>query len=46
MATSILPADITAQAQEGVKLFGKWDSADVEVKDMCAFYMSPYKVHR
>ncbi|KAM0746589.1 ribosomal protein S7 [Meredithblackwellia eburnea MCA 4105] len=29
-----VPADILAQNSQGVKLFGKWDAQDVEVKDI------------
>lgn len=29
-----VPKDILASASEGVKLFGRWDASEVEVKDI------------
>lgn len=29
-----VPADILAGNASGIKLFGRWDAADVEVKDI------------
>lgn len=29
-----VPADILAANASGIKLFGRWDAADVEVKDI------------
>lgn len=29
-----VPADVLAANESGIKLFNKWDSADVEVKDI------------
>jgi len=31
---SVVPQELNLAAQESVKLFGKWDSSDVEVKDI------------
>lgn len=36
----LLAPELEASVSEGVKLFGKWDTQEVEVKDMCANSLS------
>jgi hypothetical protein len=31
---TVLPTEVLAANESGINLFGRWDSADVEVKDM------------
>ncbi|POW20720.1 hypothetical protein PSHT_03166 [Puccinia striiformis] len=32
---TVLPTEVLAANESGINLFGRWDSADVEVKDIC-----------
>ncbi|OAV93843.1 40S ribosomal protein S5 [Puccinia triticina 1-1 BBBD Race 1] len=32
---TVLPPEVHAANESGINLFGRWDSADVEVKDIC-----------